>query len=290
MIAAGEIAAPAASVAAVAALWLWVYQEKGKKNLLKAPGDVVETATITTTSAPSTTSAACPTGANAGKYKKCNCIDEFDIIPHPIAKDQLEAQQAFLASIAALPAPTQTQDPWCIWMAFQHASPTAWCECDKGKSTFAVATATASNAGAVCLYTTAPGKTISVSTRNGKPTSSTPTTAADTQPTVSPGKPFCYGPPAPLGDLSKMADGVEKFCKGIKKDMIQTGFSTGPNCAVELPDGVWMEVSVVPSYQCPQEDLDTSYEKCSKAMKEAVDFECGIEIIIIISVVFVRRY
>lgn len=47
-----------------------------------------------------------------GKYKTCQCIDQFDIDVHEIDDaDYLKQQQAFLASVAALPLPAKTAAP-----------------------------------------------------------------------------------------------------------------------------------------------------------------------------------
>ena len=207
-----------------------------------------------------------------GKYKKCKCIDQFDIDVHPVADGQLKAQQDFLASVAALPAPTKTEEAWCVWMAFKHATPTAWCECAKGSSTFAVATGTATAAG-ICPYTKAPGDQITVKTDHGGPTS----TSANPQPTLSAERPFCYRD-GPDGDIMEMRERVENFCKGIKDDMIQTGFSEGPTCSAKLAGDVWIELSLSASYHdldgdCPQgnfKNLETSPDKCKAAMTEAI--------------------
>ncbi|KAL8969280.1 MAG: hypothetical protein Q9197_004421 [Variospora fuerteventurae] len=295
MVAAGKITAEAIPVATLAALWLSIYIEEGAKQTLRLPKANTGSGSVTQPPSPTSSSSACPTGANAplcadqgrckgvenvcsqGKYKKCDCINQFDILIHPIDEGQLKEQQAFLASVAALPLPTKTQEAWCVWNANPRATPTAWCECANFSSTFAVATGSATAGARVCPYTTAPGDTITVKTTKGGATS-TSVAPTEPQPTFSAGEPFCYRGDAPAADITTMREGVEKFCKDIKNDLIQTGFSTGPICSVKLAKDIWMELSVAASYidengECKQENMDnleTDPDKCQTAMTNAI--------------------
>ncbi|KAL8662106.1 MAG: hypothetical protein Q9202_004998 [Teloschistes flavicans] len=276
MINAGKIAASAAPVAYLASLWLAVYVEQGAKQIVRLPKADVDGSGTDPQPEPSPTSSSspCPTGANAGKYQTCICIDQFDIDGHDIDSGQLKAQQALLASVAALPAPAVTGQAWCVWDADPYATPSAWCECDNAKSTFSIATATND---AACPYTTPPGDTITVVTNNGQPSS----TAAPSppQPTFSSTPPVCNtGDRFPGGDVGKMRDGVDAFCKGITDDKIDKAFNPTPICSVQLSDDVWMELVVSASFldlngKCTQDNmahLSTSEEKCDFGMTNAI--------------------
>ncbi|KAL9584041.1 MAG: hypothetical protein Q9203_004822 [Teloschistes exilis] len=260
MVNAGKIAASAAPVAYLASLWLAVYVEEGAKQIVRIPKADVDGSQPDPS--PTSSSSPCPTGANAlqplcadqdnckgilhiciavshdctsiptlklsssnqEKYKTCLCIDQFDIDGHDVDSGQLKAQQALLASVAALPAPAVTGSAWCVWNANPNATPSAWCECDNAKSTFSLATATGD---AACPYTTPPGDTISVVTKNGNPSST-----ADPSP---PGPTFSSTPPVcnagdrfASGDVGKMRDGVNAFCQGITDDKIDKAFNPSP--------------------------------------------------------------
>ncbi|KAL8691062.1 MAG: hypothetical protein Q9218_003624 [Villophora microphyllina] len=294
MVAAGKIAASAVPVATLAALWLSVYIEQGAKQTLRIPKTDIGTGTDEPS--PTSSSTPCPTGVNAplcddqanckgvanvctdGKYKTCNCIDQFDIDGHDIDQAQLKDQQALLASVAALPAPAVTADAWCVWDADQYATPSAWCECDNQKSTFSLATGTGD---AACPYTTPPGDTISVVTNNGhaKPTSTAP--ASPPRPTFSYTPPLCNAGTNPnfaSGDVGKMRDGVNSFCKGITNDKISKAINPTPICSVQLADDVWMELVVSASFldlhgACTMDNmanLSTDEARCNWGMTNAI--------------------
>ncbi|KAI4195436.1 MAG: hypothetical protein LQ350_007200 [Teloschistes chrysophthalmus] len=290
MVNAGKVAASAAPVAYLASLWLAVYVEEGAKQIVRIPKADVDHSQPDPS--PTSSSSPCPTGANAPlcadqenckgilhiciaeKYKTCLCIDQFDIDGHDVDSGQLKAQQALLASVAALPAPAVTGSAWCVWNANQDATPSAWCECDNAKSTFSIVTATGD---AACPYTTPPGDTISVVTKNGNPSS----TAAPSPPgpTFSSTPPVCNaGDRFASGDVGKMRDGVDAFCKGITDDKIDKAFNPSPVCSVKLSDGVWMELFVSASFldlngKCTMDNmahLSTGEEKCNYGMTNAI--------------------
>ncbi|KAL8627908.1 hypothetical protein Q9189_006399 [Teloschistes chrysophthalmus] len=272
MVNAGKVAASAAPVAYLASLWLAVYVEEGAKQIVRIPKADVDHSQPDPS--PTSSSSPCPTGANAEKYKTCLCIDQFDIDGHDVDSGQLKAQQALLASVAALPAPAVTGSAWCVWNANQDATPSAWCECDNAKSTFSIVTATGD---AACPYTTPPGDTISVVTKNGNPSS----TAAPSPPgpTFSSTPPVCNaGDRFASGDVGKMRDGVDAFCKGITDDKIDKAFNPSPVCSVKLSDGVWMELFVSASFldlngKCTMDNmahLSTGEEKCNYGMTNAI--------------------
>ncbi|KAL8983861.1 MAG: hypothetical protein Q9177_004857 [Variospora cf. flavescens] len=216
MVAAGKITAEAVPIATLAALWLSVYLEEGAKQTLRLPKANTGSGSVTQPPSPTSSSSACPTGANA-------------------------------------------------------------CECANYSSTFAVATGSATAGARACPYTTAPSDTITVKTTKGGATS-TSVAPTEPQPTLSAGEPFCYRGDAPAADITMMREEVEKFCRDIKNDMIQTGFSTGPICSVKLAKDVWMELSVAASYtdengECKQENMDnleTDPDKCQTAMTNAI--------------------
>ncbi|KAL8708940.1 MAG: hypothetical protein Q9220_006272 [cf. Caloplaca sp. 1 TL-2023] len=213
----------------------------------------------------------------AGKYKLCKCIGEFEITLHDGSQAVLDDQQSYLNALelaAAAPGgPSPTQAPWCIWNADKAATPTAWCDCAGGSSTFAIATGTGA---AACPYTTAPGPTISVATNpggGGKPSSSAPPKPAPTA--VQPVQ--CNTDAQYVGaDVGKMRDLVDRVCGAVGKDKGVPYFSTLPVCSEKFADDVWVEYKVLydqaaPKSQCTWPQLGTvSFDDCRMAMTDSI--------------------
>lgn len=65
MVAAGKITAEAVPIANLAALWLSVYLEEGAKQTLRLPKANTGSGSVTQPPSPTSSSSACPTGANA---------------------------------------------------------------------------------------------------------------------------------------------------------------------------------------------------------------------------------